>query len=137
MSSLRDIAQFKSELFTPVLPEECQVNPEVYGAELAFWLCTELARRGIATSYPNSEDWGWFIEFLPESGSEFAVHCGNVEGKRDEWLLSLRRHARNMFGRDKPPFEEAAILVEGIWQLLTSSGGISNVQWLYEGEHAV
>lgn len=38
MSSLRDIAQFKSELFAPVLPEQCQFNPQVYGAELAYWL---------------------------------------------------------------------------------------------------
>lgn len=130
--------QFKSELFAPVLPEECQVNPEVYGAELAFWLCTELAQRGIATSYPTAEDWGWFIEFLPESGSEFAVHCGNVEGKRNVWLLSLRRHARKMFGRDKPPFEEAAALVKGIQELLASTPGITEIEWLYEeGEHAV
>lgn len=136
MSSLRDIAQFKSESFTPVLPEECQVNPAVYGAELAYWLCTELARRGIATGYPSAEDWGWFIEFLPGSGSEFAVHCGNVDGKRDEWLLSLRRQARKMFGRDKPPYEEAAKLIEGIRQLLTDSAGVSGLQWLYEGEHA-
>jgi hypothetical protein len=120
-----------------VLPEECQVNPEVYGAELAYWLCTELARRGIATSYPTAEDWGWFIEFLPASGSEFAVHCGNVEGKRDEWLISLRRHARKMFGRDKPPFEEAAALVEGIRGLLASTPDITEMKWLYEGEHAV
>lgn len=87
----RDIVRFKSEHFAPVLPEDCQVNPGVYGAELAFWLSAELARSGVATSYPNPEDWGWFIEFLPDSGSEFAVHCGNEEGVRDRWLLSLRR----------------------------------------------
>ncbi|MCQ8105537.1 hypothetical protein NP590_15605 [Methylomonas sp. SURF-2] len=136
MSSLKDIARFKSALFSPLLPEHCQVNPEVYGAELAFWLCSELARRGIATSYPNSEDWGWFIEFLPGSGAEFAVHCCNVEGRRDEWLLSLRRHARKMFGRDKPPFAEAATLVEGIRELLVGSPGIAELEWLYRGEDA-
>jgi hypothetical protein len=105
MNALRDIARFKSARFSPVLPEDCQLNPQVYGAELAYWLCTELARRGVATSYPNSEDWGWFIEYLPQSGSEFAVHCGNVDGAQDQWLLSLRRHARKVFGRDKPPYE--------------------------------
>lgn len=136
MSSLRDIAQFRSEHFRPVLPEDCQVNPQVYGAELAYWLCTELAQRGIATSYPSAEDWGWFIEFFPETGSEFAVHCSNLEGKRDEWLLSLRRHARKIFGRDKPPFEEAARLVEGIRELLTNCTSVSDLQWFYEREHA-
>ena len=70
MSSLRDSARFESEHFAPVLPEDCQVSPGVYGAELAFWVSAELARSGIATSYPNSEDWGWFIEFMRESGSD-------------------------------------------------------------------
>src|SRR4029079_14060405 len=61
MSALRDIAEFRSTRFAPVLPDDAQVNPQVYGAELAFWLCTELAKRGVMTSYPDFEDWGWFI----------------------------------------------------------------------------
>src|SRR5262245_29293448 len=56
MEELRDIA--RSERFSPVLPDESQVNPGVYGAELAFWLCAELAALGVITSYPVSEDWG-------------------------------------------------------------------------------
>lgn len=119
-----------------MLPEECQVNPGVYGAELAFWLSAELARSGVATSYPTAEDWGWFIEFLPESGSEFAVHCGNDEGARDRWLLSLRRHARKMFGRDRPPYEEALKLVAAIRELLTSSPHVQEMEWLYDQEQA-
>ena len=132
METVRDIVRFRSTLFEPALPEGCQVNPCVYGAELAFWLCTELARRGVATGYPNAEDWGWFIEYLPESGSEFAVHCGNVDGERNFWLLSLRRHARKMFGRDKPPYEEASTLVAGIRAAVTEAANASNVEWLYD-----
>ena len=131
MSELRDIAEFRSKRFSPVLPEDSQVNPQVYGAELAFWLCTELAKHGVVTSYPNSEDWGWFIEYFPGSGSEFAVHCGNVGGENDHWLLSLRRYARKMFGRDKPPYEEALPLIEGIRNALRGDG-ISDVRWLYD-----
>ena len=132
MDSLRDIARFKSEHFVPVLPEGSQVNPGVYGAELAFWLGAELARAGVVTSYPNAEDWGWFIEFLPASGSEFAVHCGNEEGARDRWLLSLRRHARKMFGRDKPSYEEASKLIATIRGLLTASPYVQEMEWLYD-----
>ena len=135
MSALRDIAEFRSAKFAPVLPDDSQVNPQVYGAELAFWLCTELAKRGVVTSYPNFEDWGWFIEYFPPSGSEFAVHCGNVGGAKDHWLLSLRRYGRKMFGRDKPSYEEAAPLIKGIRALLQGDG-ISDVKWLYEKEHA-
>ena len=135
MSELRDIAEFRSKRFSPVLPEDSQVNPQVYGAELAFWLCTELAKHGVVTSYPNGEDWGWFIEYFPASGSEFAVHCGNVGGENDHWLLSLRRYGRKMFGLDKPPYEEALPLIEGI-RCALKGDGISDVRWLYD-THAV
>ena len=136
MSTLRDIAQFSSAHVAPFLPDECQVNPKVYGAELAYWLCSELAKRGVNTSYPNHEDWGWFIEFLPESGSEFAIHCGNVDGARDTWLLSLRRHARKMFGRDKPPYEEALPVIGGIRAILEEAPHVHGLQWLYEAADA-
>ena len=137
MDTLIDIVQFRSGRFTPALPEECQVNPEVYGAELAFWLSAELAHRGVVTSYPQSEDWGWFIEFGTDSGSEFVVHCINVEGANDIWLLSLRRHARKMFGRDKPPYSEAAPLVAGIKDSVQSVVPASDIQWLYGSTSAV
>jgi hypothetical protein len=132
MSELRDIVEFRSAKFAPVLPEDSQVNPQVYGAELAYWLCVELAKRGLVTTYPENEDWGWFIEYFPESGAEFAVHCGNVGGEKDHWLLSLRRHGRKMFGRDKPPYSRAEPLVMGIKGLLEGEAEITNIKWLYE-----
>jgi hypothetical protein len=132
MTTLRDIVQFESKDLAPVLPEESQVNPNVYGAELAYWLCMELAKRGVVTSYPNEEDWGWFIEFLPGNGAEFAIHCSNVDGRRDRWLLSLRRHARKMFGRDKPPYEEALPLIRGVRSLLEETSHVHSLEWLYD-----
>jgi hypothetical protein len=110
METLTDLAQFRSGRFRPALPEVCQVNPRVYGAELAFWLGAALAAKGATTSYPQSEDWGWFIEYSGDSAAEFAVYCGNVEGSADQWLLSLRRFGRKLFGRDKPPVSLAAPL---------------------------
>ena len=131
MENLVDIAEFVSVRFERILPDECQVNPGVYGAELAFWLCTELAKRGIVTSYPQNEDWGWYIEFITESGSEFAVHLGNIFGTKDHWLLSLRRYGRKMFGRKRPPFSDAAALLSGIKQTLESEPTISGLKWLF------
>jgi hypothetical protein len=132
MSSIRDLAQFTSDSLSPILPEECQVNPQVYGAELAFWLCTELAKHGIVTSYPSEEDWGWFIEYSLPNGSEFAIHCSNVDGKKNLWMLSLRRYAKKMFGRNKPSFEEADDLIKGIRLLLEKSSQVSDLKWMYE-----
>jgi hypothetical protein len=129
MDTIRDIVEFQSEQFAPVLPEDSQVNPEVYGAELAFWLCADLARRGVTTSYPQSEDWGWFIEYITATDSEFAVHCGNIEGAKDHWLLSLRRYSRKMFGRDKPPYSEAEPLVSAIQAAVQAVVPSTNITW--------
>jgi hypothetical protein len=129
MTSFRDIAEFQSEAFAPFLPEDAQVNPGVYGAELAFWLARELAKHGVATSYPECEDWGWFIEFIPESGSEFAVLCANVDGARDRWRLVLKRHGRKLFGRDKPSFDEAESLVAAVRRSLEAALAPDAVSW--------
>ena len=136
MDPIRDIVEFKSSRFGPALPEDCQVNPGVYGAELAFWLSRELAKHGIATSYPSNEDWGWFIEYLSASGSEFAVHCCNVEGAKDHWLLSLRRFPRKMFGREKPAYSEASPLIEALRHVLESVVPADEIAWHWREDHA-
>ncbi|HSW27782.1 MAG TPA: hypothetical protein VLJ62_33820, partial [Burkholderiaceae bacterium] len=66
----------------PFLPEEAQVNPGAYGYELAHWLSSELMEAGVSTSYPLSEDWGWFIEYIGGE-AEFMIGCGSqaVEGE--------------------------------------------------------
>ena len=129
MTDVIDVCAFRSAKFAPVLPEESQVNPQAYGAELAYWLCVALAKRGLVTSYPENEDWGWYLEFLPDSGSEFALHCVNVEGARDRWQLSLRRHGRKMFGRDKPAYSEASPLMRAIKSLLEEEPEVAELDW--------
>lgn len=136
MTALIDVARFRSSRFTPALPEECQVNPEVYGAELAYWLGAALAKEGISTSYPSSEDWGWFIEYSDDSGAEFAIHCYNVEGSKEQWLLSLRRFGRKLFGRDKPPMALAEPLLVGVRTVLEGEPSITDLEWLVPGQGA-
>jgi hypothetical protein len=131
MAELLDIARFRSPRFQPALPEECQVNPEVYGAELAFWLGAALAGEGVVTSYPNSEDWGWFIEYAGESASEFALHCYNVEGSREHWHLALRAFPRKMFGRDRPSVSLAEPLLRGLRAVLEQEASVTELEWLH------
>ena len=124
-----DLVTFTSDRFTPFLPEESQVNPAVYGAELAYWLSAELARRGVVTSYPESEDWGWYLEFTTASGSEFTLLCANVGGAKNRWALALRRHARKLFGRDLPPYAEAAQLVAAIHEAVNAVAPAPDIAW--------
>ena len=130
--TLVDIVQFSSSAFEPFLPEEAQVNPGVYGAELALWLCARLAARGVYTSYPEYEDWGWYLEYSLASGCEFSVHCGNIAGSRGGWAIRLQRFPRKLFGRDKPPFSEASVLVDAIRDVLSNEPDITDLKWLYE-----
>ena len=90
---------FTSDRFRPYLPDECQVNPNVLGFELAEWLARELARRGLITSYPNYEDWGWFLEG-DEAGVEYMICCsGADEGDgRFEWRVFVS-HPKKLFGK--------------------------------------
>ncbi len=135
MDAFRDIAAFRSVRFAPLLPEECQVNPGRYGAELAFWLCKGLGKKGIVTSYPEYEDWGWFLSYATEAGEEFALHCGNLDGSKDRWLISLRRYGRKLFGRDKPRYERASPLVDAVRALLESEESITELAWRYDDPH--
>ena len=94
--TLRDIAEFTASKFAPFLPDNAQVNPGEYGAELAFWLAGRLAGLGIVTSYPQNEDWGWYLDYRLPSASEFAVHCSNTLATKDTWQLHLLRRGRKL-----------------------------------------
>jgi hypothetical protein len=120
---------FRSGRFRPLLPEECQVNPGRYGAELAFWLCVELAKVGVATSYPNFEDWGWFLEYITQAGDEFWLCCGNVEGSDDRWTCFLEPKGTGFLGRRKPGLEAAKPLLDGLADVLAAESSISDVEW--------
>lgn len=131
MDDILEIAEFTSGAVSPILSDDHQVNPEVYGAELAYWLCRALAAAGCETGYPIAEDWGWFLEYETEAGSMFAIHCGNVDGSKTRWLLSLRRFGRKLFGRYKPPFEDAAVLVDQVLGVLNADDSVTelDVRW--------
>ena len=78
---------FQSDRFRPYLPDDCQVNPNVLGFELAEWLSRQLAGRGVITSYPVAEDWGWMLEF-GDHPEEYRICCSGeaVDGKF-EWRV--------------------------------------------------
>jgi len=126
---MKTSVDFHSEIFRPYLPDEAQVNPGRYGAELAFWLSRHLAERGVMTSYPQSEDWGWFIEYITDDGYEYWLCCGNQEQGKDEWQCFLQPKARSFFGRNKAPVEGAARLLTTLRELLEAERGVTNISW--------
>jgi hypothetical protein len=127
--ALLPVVHFESELFAPFLPEDCQVNPEAYGAELAMWMARKLAERGVYTSYPNFEDWGWFIEYVREPDDEFWLICVNRDGAKHLWTCALEAKGKSLFGRKKPPIERARPLLEAVEVILTAERAVKNVNW--------
>ena len=128
VSELYTAVTFSSKRFTPVLPEESQVNPGRYGAELAFWLCAKLAGEGVVTSYPEYEDWGWFVEYISPDGDEFWLACGNVDGTNDIWHCFLIPKKKGLFGR-KPDNHRARPLLEALESILQSESTVHSVNW--------
>jgi hypothetical protein len=89
--------EFSTDKFLPILPEQCQTNPGAYGFELALWLAQSLLAKGIVTGYPQSEDWGWFIEYTDTEETEIQIGCSSVasegEGyskKAIEWSIFVK-----------------------------------------------
>lgn len=126
---MKTSVDFESQMFFPFLPGDAQVNPRVYGAELAFWLSQQLAQRGVFTSYPNYEDWGWFIEYTTEVDDEYWLCCANRDGSRDKWRCYLQPKAKSIFGRNKAPIEGARPMMNALRDVLEGQHGISKVTW--------
>jgi hypothetical protein len=122
-------AEFDSSLFQPYLPDDCQVNPGRYGAELAFWLSKKLAETQIFTSYPNFEDWGWFIEYINDNREEFWLCCSNVDDSNTKWMCRLEAKAQGIFGTKKPPSEHARPLIDAVTAILQNEPEIKNLSW--------
>jgi hypothetical protein len=105
------------------------VNPGRYGVELAFWLCAQLAHEGVVTSYPNYEDWGWFIEYTTTEGDEFCLCCGNVDCTNVEWHCFLQARGKGLFGRSRPSVEEAQALMDALARVLETECTVRDIRW--------
>lgn len=128
MGLIHTSVDFKSDLFKPCLPEDSQVNPQTYGAELSYWLCQQLAIKNMITSYPNSEDWGWFIEYFVDD-NEYLLGCSNSDAIGEAWRCFLRPQANNFFARNKAPLLLAQPLLQTLQVLLEETQGISHIRW--------
>lgn len=114
------IFNFKSELFKPYLPEECQVNPNIYGFEFCHWLSREMAQRNIYTSYPEFEDWGWFLE-ISDGEKELWICCmGELENDEYFWKYYIKEH-KSFWGKRKWTDTEITEIENKISDILLNS----------------
>lgn len=118
MTDIREVATFKSARFVPILPDACQLEPRIYGAELAFWLAGKLARQGVVTSYPVAGESAWVLEHPSAE-----VLCVNAGGSDTHWRIALAT-----------PHGEVQALVNAIRFVLYAAVPSTDIDWRYDNE---
>jgi hypothetical protein len=121
--------EFYCKDYEPFLPESSQVNPERYGAELAWWLCQKLAIEGVHTSYPNFENWGWFLEYINDD-NEYWLCIGNIDSREHQWRMVLQPQAKRWFGLRRAPIENAKVLLDAVDKVIRENDQISEIKWI-------
>lgn len=126
---MRTHVRFKTTQFAPLKPEEQQVNPGVYGEELAKWIYDHIGKYGVEAVDYFGEDWGWTVVF----GREFPIWigCGNVYGETDEWLCfcEMSRSFKDRLFRKPPPNDELKKTIHALSSLIGSNETISDIEW--------
>ncbi len=78
---------FKSDLFEVEPGEDDEINPGIYGRQLAKWLKVQLEHRGYTIEPTIKEDWGRCL-MCARDPFMLWVGCGNMQNLDEENLLS-------------------------------------------------
>jgi hypothetical protein len=127
-------ARFKSTRFRPRRPESEQVNPGVYGEELARWLAARLARSEGAEPRVDYEDWAWLVELSLGNGHAW-IFCANEYGSDDVWMIDVRPRPRFLgwFRRSSVTPDDIFGLCKKLHVILSSEATIRDLEWVRMG----
>jgi hypothetical protein len=94
MNALR--IMFKTSRFNLSKVGEHFMNPCCFGEDIAAWLQSKLAERGIKTRSPYQEDWGWELPATLGTDSYFLCMSGNSDELPDniddgEWGIIVEK----------------------------------------------
>lgn len=126
--------RFRSQNFRPLRPEEDQVNPGVYGEELARWVATRLVESGSIEPRVDFEDFAWLVE-LPFGDATAWLLCANECGSDEIWMIDVREAPRFLgwVRRPKLPANELLDLCTKIHAILAAETGLSEIEWFKTG----
>ena len=86
---------FDTERFNLSKGKEHFINPCCFGEDLATWLKVRLTDKGVKTSAPGQEDWGWYLRATCGQQSYFLGMNGNpkAEGSDEgEWRIMIKKN---------------------------------------------
>ena len=124
----RTVVTFRSAKFNTSETKPHYINAYSYGDDVAEWLRSELAARGVVVvGEVGQEDFGWWLRFRCGSHMCDFVLGYNPDGYWTGWLERKRGIADSLFGmRKKGIGTDAAHLIHSV---LTSTDFISEVRW--------
>lgn len=128
-------ARFKSTRFRPFRPEDQQVNPGVYGEELARWLAVRLTETEGTRPRVDYEDWAWLVELSVANGHAW-IFCANEYGSDDVWMIDVRQRPRLLgwFRRPGLTPDELFGLCKKLHVILSSEATITELEWFRTGK---
>lgn len=129
---------FETDRFNVSVVKEHFINPCCFGEDLAEWLRQELAKKGVATSTPGQEDWGWYL-FVEQRFSRYLVGVsgfhreGALAANDGEWriMVETRRTIWEWLrGRNKITSSDPILVL--IERLLHEQSDVRNItrEWL-------
>jgi hypothetical protein len=123
-------ARFESTRFRPLRPEDEQVNPGVYGEELARWLAARLAESEGTQPRVDYEDWAWLVEVAVGKGHAW-ICCANEYGSDDVWMIDVRQRPRLLgwLRRAGVAPDEMFGLCRRLHVILSSDATITKLEW--------
>lgn len=126
-------ARFRSTRFRPLRPENEQVNPGVYGEELARWVAARLTETEGAEPRVDYEDWAWLVELRLGKGHAW-IFCANEYGSDDVWMIDVRPRSR-LLGWFRPAAvtpDDLFGLCKRLHVIFSSEATIMDLEW-FEG----
>lgn len=126
--------RFRSDKFRPLRPEEDQVNPGVYGEELARWLSDRLSAAAGVEPRVDYEDFAWLVELPVGDGTAWLL-CANEYGSDRVWMIDIRKAPRLLgwLRRAKPSPDDLFALYTQVHDILLSEPAISEIEWFEVG----
>ena len=70
------------------------INPCCFGEDLASWLRQELTPKGVESSVPYQEDWGWELPVRLGTASYYLCMTGNSDSEGNdagEWRIIVEK----------------------------------------------
>ena len=124
---MKTCVEFRSDRFPAYPDEEQQINPGIWGKQLAEFVSAGLKSRGIAAGKPVAEDWGWLVPIENESFPLW-IGCANYDDGFLCFIEPSKPFIRRYFKKISTESQVSAV-AKALDSLLASEASVGDVRW--------